>query len=166
MIFSKAATLSAALVSVAKALATNVNSENYSTLEVDAAPDFVRPYVLRHYANSHAVSIGAQVYRFQVTGPSSDYAFTLMSTNAPESGYLGVLPHIHEHHYENFFNYRGRFQLWAEKNGEENARSLTSGDYGAVPPNITHTFQILDPDTEMVGVIVPGGFESVHSLLI
>lgn len=131
-----------------------------SDLYVDSAPSSPRPYILPHYANSHAVTIGNQLYRFSVTGPSSDYAFTLMSTNAPASGSLGVLPHIHQAHYENFFNFKGRFQLWAQNgDGEQQARLLTQGDYGSVPQNTTHTFQILDPDTEMVGVISPGGFE-------
>jgi quercetin dioxygenase-like cupin family protein len=83
-----------------------------------------------------------------------------MSTNAPSSSALGVLPHIHQKHYENFFNFKGRFQLWAQKDSnEQQARLLTQGDYGSVPRNTTHTFQLLDPDSEMVGVIVPGGFE-------
>lgn len=86
MVSFKVATFTA-MVGFGMALTTNINSRAYSTFEVDAAPDFVRPYVLRQYAKSHAVSVGARVYRFQVTGPSSNYAFTLMSTNAPESGY-------------------------------------------------------------------------------
>jgi len=36
---------------------------------------------------------------------------------------------------------------------------MWQGDYGGVPPNTTHTFQILEPETEMVGIIAPGGFE-------
>lgn len=129
-------------------------------LFLDAAPSSPRPYVIPHYANSHAVTIGQQLYRFAVTGPSSGYAFTLMSTNAPSSGDLGVLPHVHRTHYENFFALKGRFQLWTQKDAkEQQARLLTQGDFGSVPRNTTHTFQILDPDTEMVGVIVPGGFE-------
>ncbi|KAJ5116714.1 hypothetical protein N7456_001062 [Penicillium angulare] len=135
-------------------------------LYLENAPSSPRPYVIPHYANSHAVTIGSQLYRFTVTGPSSDYAFTLMSTNAPSSGSLGVLPHIHREHYENFFTFKGRFQLWAEKdNKEQQARLLTQGDYGSVVRNTTHTFQILDPDTEMVGVIVPGGFEDLFYFL-
>lgn len=42
---------------------------------------------------------------------------------------------------------------------------LTSGDYGAVPQNTTHSFQITDPFTEMVGVIAPGGFEDLFYFL-
>ena len=105
------------------------------------------------------------MYRFLVTGLSSDYDFSLISTNAPGSTSLGVLPHIHEVYYENFFDYRGRFQLWTDKYRDENIRVLGPGDYGAVPYNTTYTFQILDPDTEMVGVIQPGGFECVVPLI-
>jgi quercetin dioxygenase-like cupin family protein len=66
---------------------------------------------------------------------------------------------IHEIHYENFFCLRGRFQLWTEKYGDQQAREFTPGDYGAVPQNTTHTFQLLDPFNDLVGVIYPGGFE-------
>ncbi|TVY75901.1 Quercetin 2,3-dioxygenase [Lachnellula suecica] len=131
-----------------------------SSIWVDQVPNYVRPYAIPHYSATGLV-IGQQIYRFPVTGPSSDNAFTLISTNAPGSTSLGVLPHLHEVHYENFFNFRGRFQLWTEKDGDEETRILTQGDYGGVPHNTTHTFQILDPDTEMVGVIQPGGFESI-----
>ncbi|KAL5356166.1 RmlC-like cupin domain-containing protein [Aspergillus floccosus] len=124
--------------------------QSLADLYVENAPSSPRPYL----------------YRFTVTGPSSDYAFTLMSTNAPASGSLGVLPHIHQTHYENFFNFKGRFQLWAQHgDGEQQGRLLTQGDYGSVPRNTTHTFQILDPDTEMVGVISPGGFEDLFYAL-
>ncbi|KAJ5345633.1 hypothetical protein N7452_003637 [Penicillium brevicompactum] len=141
-------------------------SATLEDLYLENAPSAPRPYVIPHYANSHAVTVGDQLYRFTVTGPSSDNAFTLMSTNAPGSSSLGVLPHVHQKHYENFFNFKGRFQLWAQKDSaEQQARLLTAGDYGSVPRNTTHTFQILDPDTEMVGVIVPGGFEDLFYAL-
>jgi mannose-6-phosphate isomerase-like protein (cupin superfamily) len=134
------------------------NSSTGSSIWVTEVPTHLRPYAIPHYLAGGCV-VGQQIYRFPVTGPSSDYAFTLISTNAPGSTELGVLAHTHQIHYENFFNLRGRFQLWTEKDGDENTRVLIPGDYGAVPHNTTHTFQILDPDTEMVGVIQPGGFE-------
>lgn len=116
-------------------------------LWVSEVPTSPQPYAVRHYGiNGYAV--GAQVYRFPVTGPSSDNAFTLISTATPASGYLGVLPHVHQTHYENFFCLKGRFQLWtadADTYANEEARLLTPGDYGAVPHNTTHTFQIQDP---------------------
>lgn len=145
---------------LAASLGAAVASPTLDDLYLQNAPSSPRPYVIPHYADSHAVTIGAQLYRFPVTGPASGGAFTLMSTNAPGSSELGVLPHLHKKHYENFFAFKGRFQLWAQKDdGEQEARLLTQGDYGSVVRNATHTFQILDPDTEMIGIISPGGFE-------
>jgi|SRR5690242_1577873 len=62
-------------------------------LIVIKVPDHVRPYVVRAYTLD-GYRVGSQVYRFPVTGPSSDYAFTLISTAAPASTSLGVLPHV------------------------------------------------------------------------
>jgi quercetin dioxygenase-like cupin family protein len=132
-----------------------------SSLYVDVAPDHVRPYVIEHYAPAQAVSVGQQVYRFPVTGLSSGGAFSVLSTSMPGSSELGVLPHIHRTHHENFFCLKGRYQLWAE----DQARVLEAGDFGTVPRNTTHTFQILAPDTEMIGVISPGGFEDLFFFL-
>ncbi|KAE9392419.1 hypothetical protein BT96DRAFT_979405 [Gymnopus androsaceus JB14] len=40
--------------------------------------------------------------------------------------------------------------------GVNEARKLTVVDYGAVPRNTTHTFQLTEPNSEMTGVIQPG----------
>ncbi|KAK1689115.1 RmlC-like cupin domain-containing protein [Colletotrichum godetiae] len=136
------------------------NSTGKSLL-LDQAPETSQPYALRKGAG-RAVAVGEQVYRFSVTGNSSAGAFTLMQTNAPDSSDLGVLPHIHKAHYENFYCTKGQIQLWAQTNSSgEQARVLTPGDYGAVPHNTVHTFQITDPDTQLTGVIQPGGFEEL-----
>lgn len=148
----------AALLQIAAVTALAAGS-----LVVEEAPQELRPYVLpKNYG--HAVAVGQQIYRFSVTGNSSGGAFTLMQTNAPDSTSLGVLPHIHKAHYENFYCTRGRFQLWAQPydyEAEQQTRVLTQGDYGAVPHDTYHTYQILDPDTQMTGVIQPGGFEKL-----
>lgn len=140
-----------------------------TSLFVDNAPDYVRPYVIEHYARAQAVAVGQQIYRFPVTGKSSGGAFSILSTAAPASGDLGVSPHIHQRHHENFFCLKGGFQLWAYKEGENGnvtqARYFTPGDYASVPRNTTHTFQILSPDTELTGVISPGGFEELFFFL-
>jgi quercetin dioxygenase-like cupin family protein len=128
-----------------------------SSLVVTEAPQTVKPYVLRKLSGA-SVAVGDQIYRFPVTGNSSGGAFTLMQTNAPASDALGVLPHLHKSHYENFYCTKGRVSVWAKTNTEQ-GRILTQGDYGAVPQNTVHTFQMLDPDTQLTGVIQPGGFE-------
>jgi len=154
-------TLSIGLTALASVVAAT------SSLWVENAPTHVRPYAIEHYAPAQAVAVGAQIYRFPVTGASSGGKFSLISTASYASSALGVLPHTHEAHYENFFCYKGRFQLWAqgEEQSSQAARLLTVGDYGAVPKNTTHTYQILDPDTEMTGVIAPGGFEKLFFFL-
>jgi mannose-6-phosphate isomerase-like protein (cupin superfamily) len=161
--FSKKFLAGAAAIGFATAVPTT-DTSTLSSIWVTEVPTYVRPYAIAHYMAGGCV-IGAQVYRFPVTGPSSDYAFSLISTNAPGSTSLGVLPHAHEVHYENFFSFRGHFQLWTDKYDDENTRVLGPGDYGAVPENTTHTFQLLDLDTEMIGVIQPGGFECASPLL-
>ncbi|CAN8096115.1 unnamed protein product [Discula destructiva] len=138
-----------------------------SGLWVSEVPSSPKPYAVRHYGIP-GTSVAGQVYRFPVTGPSSDNAFTLISTASPGAGSLGVLPHTHQLHYENFFCLSGRFQLWtadADTYENEEARLFTPGDFGAVPHNTTHTFQVLDPATDMVGIIQPGGFEELFYAL-
>ncbi|KAI1366484.1 quercetin 2,3-dioxygenase [Xylaria arbuscula] len=110
-------------------------------LYVERAPDHLRPYIFEHLTDTRAVNVSSQIYRFAVTGPSSDNAFTLISTDAPRSDALG------------------------KDDGEDQSRILAPGDYGSVVRNTTHTFQILDPDTELTGVIVPGGFEELFYTL-
>ncbi|KAF2027084.1 RmlC-like cupin [Setomelanomma holmii] len=143
-------------------LSATQNTQNDS-LYVNVAPSYVRPYVIPHYASAQGVTIGPQYYRFYVTGPSSGYAFTVLGTSARKSSELGVLAHHHQQHFENFFNLKGRFQLFAEPkgSGEQQSRTLTQHDFGTVTRNTTHTFKILDPDTEIGGFIVPGGFEDL-----
>lgn len=155
----KTAFVAGALLSIAAAAVAS--SHEWSSLYVDEAPQFVRPYVLPKERGLN-VRVGQQIYRFSVTGNSSGGAFTLLQTNAPDSTELGVLPHIHKLHHENFYCTKGRFQLWAKIDGSiEQSRILTQGDYGTVPHNTIHSYQILDPDTQMTGVIQPGGFEKL-----
>ncbi|KAH8660045.1 RmlC-like cupin domain-containing protein [Xylariales sp. PMI_506] len=161
----KGLVFAAAVLSTAAAFPSGRSTQRLAArdhaLVLAEAPGTAQPYVLRKGAGQ-AVQVGSQIYRFSVTGNSSDGAFTLMQTNAPDSTALGVLPHTHLTHYENFYCTKGRVQVWAETEASgEQARVLTAGDYGAVPQNTTHTFQITDPDTQLTGVIQPGGFEAL-----
>ncbi|KAF7556941.1 hypothetical protein G7Z17_g986 [Cylindrodendrum hubeiense] len=149
------------LASAVPRIDESLQQRDANSLIVKQAPQHARPYVLRK-GDGQAVVVGSQVYRFSVTGNSSAGAFTLMQTNSESSTALGVLPHIHKAHYENFYCTKGRIQLWAQTNSTgHQGRLLTAGDYGAVPHNTIHTFQVLDPDTQITGVIQPGGFEEL-----
>lgn len=133
-----------------------------ASLVVDEPPNFVRPYVIPHN-HGPTLAIGSTAGRFPVTSPSSGGAITLLTTNGGASSTLNVFPHLHQRQYENFFCSRGSVQLWMQGKNEssQNVRRLSAGDYGASPPNTTHTFQIVEPNTEMFGVIFDGGLEQL-----
>lgn len=127
-------------------------------LYADIAHQTPRPYILPELS-SQAVVVGQQIYRFPVTGDSSAGTFMLMTGDAPASFDLGVLPHLLQLCYENFYCSKDSIVVWAEIDSSgENAQVLIQ-DYGAFPQNTTHTFQMLDPDTTLAGLIAPGGFE-------
>ncbi|KAI1868568.1 uncharacterized protein JN550_006484 [Neoarthrinium moseri] len=133
-----------------------------SSLVVTEAPQSLRPYVIRR-GDGLTSSMGNQVYRFPVTGNSSGGAFTILQANAPNSASIGVLPHLHKLHYENFYVNKGRAQLWAQTADmdEQQTRVMQAGDYGCVPHNTKHAYQFEDPDTEFTVAIQPGGFEAL-----
>jgi hypothetical protein len=83
----------ALLIHLVTCLPSISGKRSASDLIVSKVPDHVRPYIVRAYAID-GYRVGSQIYRFPVTGPSSDYAFTLISTAAPASTSLGVLPHV------------------------------------------------------------------------
>jgi len=131
-----------------------------SLLWLTIAPQSPRPYIIPKLAGPTSFN------HFPVTGNSSGGAFTLLTTDSPGTlptlPAMGVFPHLHRTYHENFYCTKGRVGLWAATNATgDNARMLTAGDYGAVPQNTTHTFQLLEPDTMLTGVIAPGGFEKL-----
>lgn len=141
----------------------STDAANLLDLELMTPPDHPRPYFIRSSSPAHSVVTGNQVFRFPVTGNSSGGEFTLVGTNAPPSKHLVVHPHLHKRHYESFLTVKGRIHLWTqgegEGEGEQQARALTQHDFGSCPPNTTHTLQVVDHDTELLGAVFPGGFE-------
>jgi len=143
------------------------------TLWLQTTPQSPVPYALKKGAG---IPLGGG-NTFPITGNSSGGAFCLLHTNAagsypsPSSSGPGLFPHVHKKTYENFYAVKGRVQLWGQnldsfllsKNktwaGEQETRILSQGDIGAIPWNTIHTFTLLEPDTQLTGVLVPGGFE-------
>lgn len=124
-----------------------------SALVVDTAPDYTgTPYILPSLYG-RGLQLGDDVFRLLATKNSTAGAFTLLGTNG-QSG-SAVPFHYHALVYENFFCVKGRIRLWV--NNE--ARDLTAGDFGAVPHGQNHSYQIMEPDTQLTGFIQPGGFE-------
>lgn len=129
------------------------------SLLVDDTPTHVRPYVLPHLVGT-VTATGDMAYRFPITAASSGNAFTLLTTNTGRYDKPNVFPHAHKVRYENFFCEKGALHLWLATNGtSQEARVMEPGDFGASPPGKIHAFQTLRPDTEMFGVVFPGGLE-------
>jgi quercetin dioxygenase-like cupin family protein len=139
-----------------------------ANLWLTTTPDSVMPYAL---LKGHGVPLGGgdTWNRFPVTGNSSGGAFCVMNTHGPgqnTGGPPGLFPHVHRKTYENFYARKGRVQLWGQsldgflKNTTvQQTRILSPGDFGAIPNGGIHTFSMLEPDTVLTGVLVPGGFE-------
>lgn len=132
------------------------------SLVVDVAPDHPRPYVLPRFKGRAIKLTPSDIIRFAITGNSSDGAFSMVQHNGKSSGWTVARPHTHERTHEHFYCLRGRAELWAQKNttgSSHEARVATAGDYGSVPPGTIHTFQLVDPDSQLNHVFHPGGFE-------
>ncbi len=132
-------------------------------LWVPTTPQSVRPYALK---KGHGIKL-AGGNTFPITGNSTDGAFCILNTNAGGfGGGVGGFPHVHKKTYENFYAVKGRVQLWGQNldtyktnSSIQQTRILGPGDIGAIPFNTIHTFSLLEPDTQLTGVLVPGGFE-------
>lgn len=96
-----------------------------------------------------------------ITANSSGGAFSAISNSAPYSSQLGTLAHHHKIYAEGIYCTRGRFVAYVQPapEGEKQARLLTQGDFVLVSPNAIHTYRVLDPDFQLLGVAAPGGIE-------
>ena len=141
--------------------------ENNQSIVVEVAPDFVRPYVLPNYRGRAIKLTSSQIVRYSITGNSSGGAFSLIQHNGKDSGWASARPHTHRLAHEHFYCARGRVELWGQKNttnATDEARVGTLGDYGNIPPGTIHTFQLVDPDTQLSHVFHPGGFEHLFDV--
>lgn len=154
-------------LSAASLLEGTTAQPSNGSLIIDEAPDFVRPYVLPKFKGRAVHLTPSQIIRFSVTGNSSDGAFSLVQHNGKVTGWTPARPHTHHITHEHFYCTRGRVQLWGQRNATNSsheARVGTPGDYGSVPPNAIHTFQLTDPDSQLAHIFHPGGFEHLFDV--
>ncbi|EGX89040.1 RmlC-like jelly roll fold domain containing protein [Cordyceps militaris CM01] len=135
------------------------------TLTVETAPDFVRPYVLPRFHGKAIMLTKTQTITFSITANSSGGAFSLVQHNGKVTTWLNARPHVHKTYHEHFYCSRGRVELWTKRNttagNEDEARVASFGDYGNVPPGTIHTFQLVDPDSQLTHAFHPAGFEKL-----
>ncbi|KAG7407378.1 Quercetin 2,3-dioxygenase [Fusarium oxysporum f. sp. rapae] len=109
---------------------------------------------------------GRITLRLPINGNSTGGEFTFFLYSSGTDSNVAVSPHLHKYHYETFFNIKGRLQFWAQhENGIQEARVLTQGDFGSWATHTNHTFQFIDPDSEVLSVVAPGGFEKLIDVI-
>lgn len=154
--------LLSALLHTGAIAAASVAPRESSSLLVDVAPDHPRPYVLPRFKGRAIKLTPSDIIRFAITANSSGGAFSMVQHNGKTSGWTVARPHVHERVHEHFYCLRGRAELWAQRNAtgaSHEARVASVGDYGSAPAGSIHTFQLVDPDTQLNHVFHPAGFE-------
>jgi quercetin dioxygenase-like cupin family protein len=104
--------------------------------------------------HSRGFTVQAQDYSvgFPVTNVSTASALSLVTIAGPRSDQIPV--HYHALYHETFFIAKGALQLSVQNE----TRRLGPLDIASVPVNQNHSFKIIEPDTEVIGVVAPGGF--------
>ncbi|CEJ82451.1 hypothetical protein VHEMI02513 [[Torrubiella] hemipterigena] len=130
-------------------------------LTVSEAPDHLRAYVLPKFHGRGIYLSPTQIIRFSITTNSSDGAFSLIQHTGKVSDWLIARPHTHKLVHEHFYSSRGRSELWAQKDqaSPQEAKVAWAGDYGNIPEGTIHTFQLIDPDSQLSHIFHPAGFE-------
>ncbi|KAG7424615.1 Quercetin 2,3-dioxygenase [Fusarium oxysporum f. sp. raphani] len=109
---------------------------------------------------------GRITLRLPINGNSTGGEFSFFLYSSGTNSNVAVSPHLHKYHYETFFNIKGRMQFWAQHENEiQEARVLTQGDFGSWATYTNHTFQFIDPDSEVLSVVAPGGFEKLIDVI-
>ncbi|KAK1625361.1 RmlC-like cupin domain-containing protein [Colletotrichum phormii] len=113
-----------------------------------------RPYSLAQLSGEIIhVPLSKSIVRLLVTGEETDKAFAVVALAGSGSDPIGF--HCHREAHDTFLCLRGSVNIWAG----DKCRTLGPGDYGSVPPNTIHQYQVLGDHSEFTGLIFPGGWE-------
>jgi len=111
------------------------------------------PYVLPPDEGETWAIVGSRsIMRFLATGETTDNDFAVMQTRGGPT--RPVMPHWHKEAHDVFLCTKGSMQVWA---GDQ-SRILRPGDLASLPPRTRHSFDILQPNTEFLGLVVPGNW--------
>jgi len=93
-----------------------------------------------------------------IAGTNSSIQFLLDESSAPiailrSRGNPGdpVAPHFHKQAIDTWLVVQGKLKVW----GGEEGRVLSAGDFAFVPPGVIHSYQVIEPHTEFLGLIHP-----------
>ncbi|KAK4544585.1 hypothetical protein LTR36_004157 [Oleoguttula mirabilis] len=131
----------------------NGHTSKLETLELPpGAPG--KPYVISSQDGEIIyIPLSKSATRLVVTGKETENAFAVVSSGGSQGDPIGF--HYHKETHDVFLCLAGSLNIWAG----EKARTMTAGDFASVPPNTVHQYQVLGAHSEMIGLIVPGGWE-------
>nr|OQO16502.1 hypothetical protein B0A51_15979 [Rachicladosporium sp. CCFEE 5018] len=113
-----------------------------------------KPYIISSQEGEIIyIPLSKSATRLLVTGKETDDAFAVVGSGGSQGDPIGF--HYHREAHDVFLCLKGQINVWAD----DQCRTLSSGDFASVPPGTIHQYQIVGPHSEMVGLIVPGGWE-------
>lgn len=139
-------------------MATNDNSAqaNGNTLQPQELPPYApgKPYVISSQDGEIIyIPLSKSATRLLVTGKETEDAFAIVGSGGSAGDPIGF--HYHREAHDVFLCIQGSINIWAD----DQCRTLGPGDFASVPPGTIHQYQILGDHSEMMGLIVPGGWE-------
>lgn len=161
------------------------NGTDPSTLQPQSLPPSApgKPYIISTQDGEILyIPLSKSATRLLVTGKETDDAFALVGSGGSHGDPIGF--HYHNDAHDVFLCLQGRVNIWAD----DQCRTLGEGDFASVPPvrpahrppcsspishltnhspaqGTIHAYQLLGPHTEMLGLIVPGGWEEFFRCL-
>lgn len=123
-------------------------------MSASALPDGPAPYFLGE-ADGDKIVLFDQLFTLLTTGVQTDREFDSFITEGRPG--QAVPAHFHALTHETFFVMEGAIRLWVDdQNGRRETRILEAGDFGYVPKNTIHSYQI--ERTGKVFGVTSGGF--------
>ena len=113
-----------------------------------------KPYVISSQEGEIIyIPLSKSATRLLVTGKETEDAFAIVGSGGSQGDPIGF--HYHREAHDVFLCLQGAINIWA---GDQ-CRTLGPGDFASAPPGTIHQYQILDNHSEMIGLIIPGGWE-------
>ncbi|CAJ2512195.1 Uu.00g052100.m01.CDS01 [Anthostomella pinea] len=99
------------------------------------------------------IPLSKSATRLLITGKETEDAFCVVASGGSQGDPIGF--HYHREAHDVFLCLQGNINVWAG----EKCRTMGAGDFASLPPGTIHQYQVLGAHAEMVGLIVPGGWE-------
>jgi quercetin dioxygenase-like cupin family protein len=129
---------------------------NDSSVQSRELPPYApgKPYVISSQDGEIIyIPLSKSATRLLVTGKETEDAFAIVGSGGSHGDPIGF--HYHREAHDVFLCLQGAINVWA---GDQ-CRTMGPGDFASVPPGVIHQYQILGELSEMIGLIVPGGWE-------